>query len=498
MSARPTALIVGGGIGGLLTALKLLRDGFSVTVVERNQHFGGCNGRIEIDGQRAPAAFYTALGLEAGGTLVRSLWPADDDVTGQGAAQRMSVCDHVFSPEGDIPLAGDLEGFQRQLSDRFAAEGEGLATLGRDIRSVYDAIHTLFLPVTPPQRMQAMQTLRRFGSLPYRQYLHRLIDDAALRRLLSIRAFASTNTACTVLAYLAKGLIDGFYRLPEAGSGVVDRLLCHLREHGDQCHLLTGRNVERLRFADGRAVGVRTVDGEVFDADHVVLNTDVRQIAHRLIDDPVLSQPLIEHIEEFASGLSALTLIFATGPEMTSQLAAHRHTARLVLLDCDDPFALLTAREGGAIDSGMIKLNIDLDGSPGRLYAELDCAPQARFDGLDFAAMAGREEACLAPLVEQVKQRIEVVFPGFSAAVREVRVLTPHNYGQMTGSTSGAGSGWRDAVSMPNRVEAILARLGLQLVGQWSMYGSGLSQLETSAQAALREIRRQAAKRGDR
>lgn len=488
-----TVLVVGGGVGGLLAADKLARDGFEVTLVERNERFGGCNARVELDGRAAPAAFYTALGLEPAGSLARTLQLG----TNGDAPPRMTISDHVFTPTEEIALPGDLEGFVALLRARFPAESPALDRLAAEIREVYDAIDTLFSPVTPPQRMKALQTLQRHGSVRYREHLRELVADAELRRLLALRAFASTNTASTVLAYLAKGLIDGFYRLPGAGAGVVDRLLERLAEHGERCRLLAGREVVGLVFEDGTAVGARVADGEELRADHVVWNGDVHQLAGERIDDRDARRRVAEAIDGFVPGLSAITVVFALAPSLDpSQRAAlerHRHAARLVLLDVEDPFALLEARENGAVDAGMVKVNVDLDsGDSGpRVYAEIDCAADARFEGLDLAALAGREEETLAPLVDEITGRIDQrILPGFAAATRSVRVLTPHTYRELTGSRSGAGSGWRDDVETPRTLERELARLGLFLVGQWSMYGSGLSQLETSAQAVVREIRR--------
>lgn len=488
-AADQTVLVIGGGVSGLLTAQLLAADGFAVTVVDRNERLGGCNARVDLAGCSVPAAYYSVLGLEPGSALRRAVWPAD---SGGRPPLRMTVSDHVFLADDDIPLAGDLEDLHRQLRQRFPASGDALDELVGEIRVVYDAIHTLFLPVTPPQRARALQVLHRYGSLHYCDHLRARISDRQLRRLLSIRAFASTNTASTVLAYLAKGLIDGYYRLPGAGAGAVDRLQAALGEHGDRCRLLPGQRIERLLFEDGAAVGARTAAGEVLRVDHVVLGTDARQLVHGLIGDPEIRQRLARRMDGFASGLSAITVIYALRPDFAPRLERFRRTARLVLLDVDDPLALLAAREAGALDLGMVKVNLDLDDTVPRLYAELDCSPGACFGSLGFDAMAGREEEVLAPLLDNLGMRLERALPGFGGAIRAFRVLTPHTYGALTGSRSGAGSGWRDDVSMPSGLERELAALGLVHVGQWSQYGSGLSQLAAGAQAARREIRRRA------
>ncbi len=40
-ASKPTAIIIGGGLAGLASAVELTTAGFAVTVVEKNAHMGG-------------------------------------------------------------------------------------------------------------------------------------------------------------------------------------------------------------------------------------------------------------------------------------------------------------------------------------------------------------------------------------------------------------------------------------------------------------------------
>src|SRR5512140_3207045 len=52
MTNKPTAIIIGAGIGGIATAARLARNGFSVTVLEKNEKPGGRSNQIVRDGHR--------------------------------------------------------------------------------------------------------------------------------------------------------------------------------------------------------------------------------------------------------------------------------------------------------------------------------------------------------------------------------------------------------------------------------------------------------------
>ena len=52
MVKKPVAVVIGAGIGGIATAARLAKNGFSVTVLEKNSMPGGRCGQIVRDGHR--------------------------------------------------------------------------------------------------------------------------------------------------------------------------------------------------------------------------------------------------------------------------------------------------------------------------------------------------------------------------------------------------------------------------------------------------------------
>ena len=48
MASNPTAIVVGGGVGGLATAGRLARAGLSVTVLEKNAEVGADLGSVRV------------------------------------------------------------------------------------------------------------------------------------------------------------------------------------------------------------------------------------------------------------------------------------------------------------------------------------------------------------------------------------------------------------------------------------------------------------------
>jgi protoporphyrinogen oxidase len=61
MTARPTALVLGGGLSGMAAALELARAGLRVTLVERGPELGGLAGTFRKEGHFYPLAYHHIL-----------------------------------------------------------------------------------------------------------------------------------------------------------------------------------------------------------------------------------------------------------------------------------------------------------------------------------------------------------------------------------------------------------------------------------------------------
>lgn len=60
---KPTALIIGSGVGGTSTAARLAYAGFEVTVLERNDYTGGRCSLIHHEGHRFDQGEFILLSL---------------------------------------------------------------------------------------------------------------------------------------------------------------------------------------------------------------------------------------------------------------------------------------------------------------------------------------------------------------------------------------------------------------------------------------------------
>jgi phytoene dehydrogenase-like protein len=465
-----STLIVGGGLGGLLLADKLAAAGLAVTVLERTAAFGGGSRFVEHAGRRWPTAIYSSLGFEPGSRLA--------EVAGR-PLDRFPVSDHVVLDGREYPLPGTLAGLEAQLGAWFPAERSGLGRFVAAVSEVYQAIDASLALTEAPGRMAALGRLQEYGRRTFRELRDECVSDPTLRRLLAVRAFASTNTASTMLAYLGKIHVDGLY--PIAGPELAERLVARLGTR-PSCRLRTSTEVTGIAFdAEGRgAEAVVTASGERLAADEIVLDCDLTHLDSEFVADPTVRRVFAPHLDGFLPGLSGLTLQFALDPAFRPALERLAGAARIYVADGADPLDVLVRREAGELDLATLKINLDRSAPEPLVGVEIDATPGAVRDGVPAAVS------------ERAAGVLERLLPGFGAAVRAEVTFTPQDYAAWSGARGGAASGFRDAVARPFLLYRALERRGISSVGQWSLFGSGLSQLELSAQTSFQAIRRRA------
>ena len=115
------AVVIGSGLGGLLSGVILSRAGYRVTVLEKAVQPGGCLQTFVRDGIRFDTGFHSVAGLEEGGPLERIFRPLGlmdlpwerveqtDEIVLDGASHRLPELSYPFgntlrlsSPDGDI------------------------------------------------------------------------------------------------------------------------------------------------------------------------------------------------------------------------------------------------------------------------------------------------------------------------------------------------------------------------------------------------------------
>jgi len=280
-------VVVGAGLGGLATAVRLAASGADVTLLERDDRPGGRAGRISRDGfefDTGPSVLtmphlvselFALHGERMEDHLhLRRLDPAYRAVFHDGSALRVRGTLDTLEQEVR-EVCGDAEAGRLR---RFAAHLEALyqAEYGDFIDANFDSP----LDLAKPRRI--LELVRLGGFRRVHPLVSSFLSDWRLVRLFTFQAMyagMSPFEALGVYAIIAyMDVIAGVY-FPVGGIHRVSEELAALAVRAG-VDLRLGAPVEAVETAAGRATAVRTASGERLGCDVVVLNPDL-PVAYR-------------------------------------------------------------------------------------------------------------------------------------------------------------------------------------------------------------------------
>jgi len=303
-NTRPTALVIGAGLGGIAASARLARAGYQVAVLEKNARPGGRCGQLARDGHR----------FDIGPTLF--LMPEIFAETYAALGERMQ--DHLdlrridptyrihFDDGLQLSLTSDLNAMQEQLE---AVEPGSFAGLLRYLAEGYDHYHLSlrrfvgrnFYNLLDYFSLQNLPLLFRLKAL-VRHYDHigRYFNDPHLKAAFTFQNMylgLSPYDAPATYSLLQYTELAGGVWFPMGGLyRVVQSLESIARAHGVRFRYNTP--VKRIEVDGGgkrafaRASGVLLADGSRLAADVIVANADLPYVYRELLPDPAEARRL--------------------------------------------------------------------------------------------------------------------------------------------------------------------------------------------------------------
>lgn len=344
-AAGKTAVVIGSGVGGLATAIRLANRGYAVKVFEAQPYVGGKMTKIEQDG------FFWGFGpsLLTMPFLIDELFlhcgknPAD-----YYRYHRVDPICNYFYPDGTrLSSSSDAETFARELEEKLGEPRRNTLNYLRGIQQIYDLTKEVFLF----RSLHRLSTYLRFSTLKSVLQLHRLkvwktMHQANKEQFVTPKAVQLFNRYATYNGsdpYVAPATLNviahpeynqGGY-IMEGGMPALSAALYRLAQDMG-VNFTFSSPVSRIVTEGKRATGV--VVGETFRAaDLVVTNMDVVYTYQQLL--PQVSPP--RRIMEDARSFSGLVFYFGVKKTFS---ALHVHN---ILFSADYPkeFAMLEKGE---------------------------------------------------------------------------------------------------------------------------------------------------------
>ena len=479
----PRAVIIGGGLGGIATALRLQSAGYQSTVFEAGPTFGGKMNRWASDG----------FTFDTGPSLITMPWAFEE--TFEAAGSRLA--DHVdlrpLDPIADYTFADgttfqhsskvprlletlkriaphDVDGFLRFLN------------LGSRLHAISKATffhRTPFETPHPDHRglLRHMPFRHAWGN--YDATVKKLFRSPYLRQLFNrYPTYVGSSPYLSPSTLLVIPYIEfafGGYWVPGGLYKIVEGLVAVARAKGVE--FVPNTPIAKIVTTNGRAKGVVTTDGHIHPADVVVFNGDAANTRVLLGENP---EPDMR-----SRSMSGLVFLFGLNRELPT---VQPHTV-LFSADYQREFSQIFD-EKRFPDDPTVYVN-----APSRCDRSL--VPPTGGETLFVMANApGTDTIWDAPRIADARQRVLARlkasgFPDFEADIVTSDVFTPTRIAQRYlmpgGSIYGTDShGWKNAFVRPANANPKIK--GLYHVGGSTHPGGGTPTVLMSAAITTRLI----------
>lgn len=288
----PRTVVVGAGIGGLATAIRLAHAGHAVTVVERHAIPGGRNGRWESEG----FTFDTGPSL----LLMLEYWHELFGLVGRRLEDYLDIVQvtpnyKVHFADGSViemttqlnTLISEFERFEPGCGPRVL---EYLARTKRMYHAGLDFIsHNMATPLdmVRPTRLGALARLGALGDL--QKLTAKFVKDERLQQALSFQALylgLSPYDAMAIYSLLPYTELGGGIHYPMGGMHELPRALERLAKELGVTFRYNARVVSVEKGRD-KVTGVLLQDGRVLSAEAVVMNADLPYAYETLLREPL-------------------------------------------------------------------------------------------------------------------------------------------------------------------------------------------------------------------
>jgi phytoene desaturase len=288
-----SAIIVGSGIAGIATALRLRASGMDVAVWEANDYPGGKLHAFEIDGYR----FDAGPSLFTMPTFVTELF----ELFGIPAEQhfkydRKDVLCHYFWEDGmRFQANADREKFTQSAATTFGIESARLKAYLENGQRKYELTAPLFLEkslhkISTYLSADTLKAIANIHRLNIRDTLHG-VNAGQLKEPHLVQLFNRYATYNGSSPYQTPGIMSMIPHLemqlgtyfPKGGMHSITTSLFNLaQEQGIRFHF--GERVDKIVVKNKRAIGIETVSGTHL-ADVIVSNMDVFSTYKKLLPD---------------------------------------------------------------------------------------------------------------------------------------------------------------------------------------------------------------------
>ena len=299
-----TCLIIGGGIGGLVTGALLAKEGYQVTVLEKNALIGGGLQTFKRHGVSFPTGMHIFGGFQEGGNL-RKLFDSlgvMDQISVQAMDEDAFDVVRIAEDDAVYRLPKGKERFIAYLSSVFPEEKENIEAYINRLYEITEEGGLFYLRETKPGEIFSFSD---DFSRPFDELIDAYFTNPKLKGLMTYLCPLYSGKKGVSPAFLGALLsvlhINGTYQFVGGSQQLVHLLKKIIEDAGGK--VLACAEVVKIQVENRQVTEVITKDGNRYHADYYI--SDVHpDVLLRLVDENAFSKAFKNRINSMQESCS--------------------------------------------------------------------------------------------------------------------------------------------------------------------------------------------------
>ncbi len=432
-------IVIGSGMGGLVTATQLTAKGAKVLVLERYLIPGGSAGYFEREGYHFDVGASMIFGFGKNGTtnlLTRALKGVDMEI--ETIPDPVQI--HYHLPNNlDLKVHQNYDQFLQGLIQKFPNEEKGIRAFYGECWKVFNCLNAMellsleelgYLMRVFFQHPLACLGLVKYLPLNAGDIVNRYITDPELKKFIDMECYCWSVVPSEKTPMINAGMVfsDRHYggiNYPKGGVGkIAEKLVEGLEKKGGKIEYKA--RVTDIILENNKAVGVKLANGQEYRAKRIVSNATRWDTFEKLL--PQEKMPISEQKwqQRYEKSPSFVSLHLGVKAEVLPEGTECHH----ILLENWENME----KEQGTIFVSIPTL-LDPSLAPKGYHIIHTFTPSyiKNWQGLSPQEYEQKKEKCAGQLIK----RLETIFPGINQGLDYEEIGTPRTHRRFLGREDG-------------------------------------------------------------
>lgn len=303
-----TVIIIGAGLGGLMSGALLAKEGYRVTVVEKNKNVGGGLQSYRKFGTVFDTGMHIFGGMETNGNI-RKICKHLDILDKFEILNLNKGCNaeiYIGAEQKNYSVSFESSSLVDTFSRYFPEEHDNLEKYKEAIHRIINELDLFYLRPKDNKSLGWSED----SVIPANLFISKYVKDEKLQSLLSVVNVLYAGEPDITPAFLhtaiAMILMNGACRVVGGYSTFANALVECIEANGGK--LIVGEKVTQICTKSGHATGVCTNKGQMFSGEYVISSLPLLTTIDIIEDSSALSRTYKTSIENKTPSLSAFII----------------------------------------------------------------------------------------------------------------------------------------------------------------------------------------------